>query len=162
MTVIISKLVREHAERIGMHEGRVSDYVERVVTGYIECMLWSSHCNGTAPDSVCDHRDRGEDCDASLSHDLNYGECDLSGEAWESIRADVEDFVCVNWADLYGRNEWMDAGQAGHDFWLTRNHHGTGFWDRGLGDRGDRLTSNAHPYGETYAYVGDDELIYVA
>ena len=20
--------------------------------------------------------------------------------------------------------------QAGHDFWLTRNHHGAGFWDR--------------------------------
>ena len=25
---------------------------------------------------------------------------------------------------------------AGHDFWLTRNHHGVGFWDRGFGDDG--------------------------
>lgn len=24
----------------------------------------------------------------------------------------------------------MDFDQAGHDFWLTRNGHGTGFWDR--------------------------------
>lgn len=29
--------------------------------------------------------------------------------------------------------------QAGHDFWLTRNGHGTGFWDR------------PELYGETYA-----------
>ncbi len=29
--------------------------------------------------------------------------------------------------------------QAGHDFWLTRNHHGTGFWDR------------PEIYGDTYS-----------
>ena len=165
MTVIISDLVREHAERVGLHEGQVSDYVERVVTGYIECMLWSESCRGTAPQSVCDHfgktGDERSDCDKSLSHDLNYGECDLAGEAWESIRSDVENFTVANWADLYGRNEWMDAGQAGHDFWLTRNGHGAGFWDRGLGDRGQRLTDEAHVYGEATAYVGDDGLIYV-
>jgi len=29
--------------------------------------------------------------------------------------------------------------QAGHDFWLTRNHHGVGYWDR------------PEVYGDTYA-----------
>lgn len=28
---------------------------------------------------------------------------------------------------------------AGHDLWLSSRGHGTGFWDRGLGDLGDRL-----------------------
>jgi hypothetical protein len=30
--------------------------------------------------------------------------------------------------------------QIGHDFWLTRNGHGAGFWDRGLGEVGKKLT----------------------
>lgn len=164
MTVIISKMVSEHAAEIGLPVERVSAYVESVVTGYIGTLLWSEQCNGTAPEDVCDHPgktgDERSDCDKSLEY-LNYGECDLSGDAWESIREDVESFVISNWADLYGRNRWMDPEQAGHDFLLTRNGHGAGFWDRGLGERGDRLTSNAEPYGETNAYVGDDGLIYV-
>lgn len=31
--------------------------------------------------------------------------------------------------------------QIGHDFWLTRCGHGSGFWDRGLGEVGDKLTA---------------------
>ena len=51
------------------------------------------------------------------------------------------------------------AEQAGRDFWLTRNGHGAGFWDRGLGVIGDRLTKAAHAYGEVALYVNDDNLI---
>lgn len=35
---------------------------------------------------------------------------------------------------------------AGHDFYLTRCGHGTGFWDRGLGDLGDKLADAARRY----------------
>lgn len=42
--------------------------------------------------------------------------------------------------------------QAGHDFWLTRNHHGAGFWDRGLGAIGDRLTQACRPWGSRDAF----------
>lgn len=54
----------------------------------------------------------------------------------------------------------LDDGQSGHDFWLTRNRHGAGFWDRGLGDVGDKLTDLAHAAGERDLYVGDDGLAY--
>ena len=41
--------------------------------------------------------------------------------------------------------------QNGHDFWLTRNRHGAGFWDRGYPDEvGDALTEAAHAFGEAY------------
>lgn len=39
-----------------------------------------------------------------------------------------------------------DPERAGADFWLTRNHHGAGFWD-GNWERGDELTKWAHTYG---------------
>lgn len=56
--------------------------------------------------------------------------------------------------------EGLDAGQCGRDFALTRNYHGTGFWDRGWGEVGKALTKAAHKYNEVHLYVGDDGLIY--
>lgn len=46
------------------------------------------------------------------------------------------------------------------DFWLTRNGHGVGFWDRDVGAVGDRLTKACKKFGETYLYVGDDGKIH--
>lgn len=52
---------------------------------------------------------------------------------------------------------------AGHDFWLTREEHGAGFWDRNLGELGDRLTEASKEYGGLiHLYLGDDGLIYTS
>ncbi len=46
-------------------------------------------------------------------------------------------------------------------FWLTRNGHGVGFWDRGLGEVGKKLTEICHQFGEIHLMEGDDgELNY--
>lgn len=50
--------------------------------------------------------------------------------------------------------------QAGHDFWLTRNGHGAGFWDRDLGELGDKLSNLAKTFGEVYVHSGDEGQIY--
>lgn len=51
--------------------------------------------------------------------------------------------------------------QAGHDFWLTRNGHGSGFWD---GDWPEPwasiLDEGAKCYGPFETYLGDDGKIY--
>lgn len=49
---------------------------------------------------------------------------------------------------------------AGVDFWLTRNGHGSGFWDRGNALCLNALTAAAHACGERDTYTGDDGLIY--
>ena len=54
----------------------------------------------------------------------------------------------------------LDDASAGHDFWLTRNRHGAGFWDRGLGMAGEMLTDLAHKTGERDLYAGDDGYLY--
>lgn len=52
---------------------------------------------------------------------------------------------------------------AGHDFLLTRNRHGVGFWDRKeLGALGEFLTARAQSFKEVDFYVGDDKLLHVA
>lgn len=111
----------------------MSAFVELAFDGYIECAMW------TEGDELPD--------DAQLSQG-----------AFESMRADVSAFIESAGDDVDG----LDAGQVGHDFWLTRNGHGAGFWDRGLGAVGQRLTALAESFGECDLYVGDDGLVELA
>jgi len=46
--------------------------------------------------------------------------------------------------------------RQGHDFALTRNHHGAGFLDRGYGPIGDALTDAAQIYGEANLYLDSE------
>lgn len=61
-------------------------------------------------------------------------------------------------------DEYIEKGgnseTLGHDFWFTRNHHGVGFWDRGLGGLGEQLTHHAQKFADLCAYSGDDGLVY--
>lgn len=50
-----------------------------------------------------------------------------------------------------------DSSQAGSDFYLTRNGHGAGFWDRGLGEVGRALSEASKPYGSTDEYFVNEE-----
>lgn len=119
-----------------------------MVAGYIECAFWSSNDES---------REDGGD-----PLDKNYGPEDLDPVARAEMERDCRDFVAtcteagIDLTSIWGR----PADHIGHDFWLTRHHHGAGFWDRGLGDLGDRLTRIAHEFGERPLYVGDDGRVY--
>lgn len=54
-----------------------------------------------------------------------------------------------------------DDESAGRDFWFTRNGHGVGFWDRGLGEAGDLLTAAAKKYNTLEPYLGDDGKVWL-
>lgn len=109
---------------------------------YIEAALWSSTDN--ADDQG------GEPLDA------NYSPDDIAPETLASILEDCEAFQRDNADDIGG-----DLERAGHDFWLTRNHHGAGVWDGDWDDAvGQRLTEASHVYGGVDLYVGDDGRIY--
>lgn len=58
--------------------------------------------------------------------------------------------------DVNAYLEVRSAGSFIHDYWLTRNHHGAGFWDRGLGDLGDRLTEAAQQDGDYHVWESLD------
>lgn len=98
--------------------------------------------------------------------DNNYDFNDLDSETLQAMFDDCRRFQEENAADLEAANEyityeWGAYAQAGHDFWLTRNGHGCGFWDGDWpNDMGDRLTIAAEAHGQFYLYVGDDGKIY--
>ena len=116
--------------------------LEQFVDAYIQAALWSS----TGED--------GEPLDGLYTSD------DLAPEALKEMREDCEDFYNAS-SDLFDYEDpcFSDDELAGHDFWLTRNRHSAGFWDRGI-EHGDKLTEMAHAYGECYLYVGDDGRIH--
>lgn len=89
--------------------------------------------------------------------DDRYGPDDIEELTALAMRADVLDFLALLELELGGVQ--LDDEQIGHDFWLTRNEYGAGFWDRGLGPLGDRLTELAHTYG-TYTLWDDGEVVY--
>jgi hypothetical protein len=71
--------------------------------------------------------------------------------ARRAMRADCRDFWRANRADLAVYAEARGWESAGTDFFLTRERHGTGFWDRGLSGLGERLTAACRGFGE-YGY----------
>lgn len=111
---------------------------------YVECALWSSTDDDGEP------LDDGRDAS------------DIAPEALASMVEDCKDFRDANADDLARayETEGYDESRAGHDFWLTRNGHGAGFWDRGLGGVGDKLSRASKVYGGVDLYVGDDGQVY--
>lgn len=118
-------------------------YLNRMIAGYVASMLWSSTDESDEYGGV------------PLDESNEWG--DIADETMIQIEEDCKDFIEINWNDLQD----IEPEMAGHDFWLTRNNHGAGFWDRGLGEIGKRLTESAHVFGEVYLYIGDDKLLYL-
>lgn len=123
---------------------------------YIETALWSST------------DEEGTNLDSS-----KYADVKFSQEAIERIQVD-----CVRFQDaanpLIGAFKRETDGsilnsinlsknRVAHDFWLTRNRHGAGFWD---GDYPEplakQLTDLAHSFDECDIYVGDDGRFHIA
>lgn len=97
------------------------------------------------------------DHDAGEPLDSNYDLSDIADCEREEWCSEIESFVEV--ANDLGLLSGIGDEQLGHDFTLTRNGHGTGFWDRGLGEIGKRLTNICKPFGEASAYIGEDGKI---
>lgn len=114
-----------------------------VVEAYLECALWAG-------------LDWAEEDTNPEPLDASYSVADVSDEARAETAREVADFCEANAEDLAE----IAPEMIGHDFYLTRNGHGAGFWDRGLGEIGDRLTSAAHAYGTSELYAGDDGKLY--
>lgn len=106
---------------------------------YLVCALWSS-CN-----------------EAGDPLDDDYGIEDIDPQSVKEQAEQLVDFIEANTPDI--AESGLSDEQVGHDFWLTRNRHGAGFWDRGLGAVGDRLADAAKVYGEVYIGENGDGTV---
>jgi hypothetical protein len=121
------------------------------INAYIEAALWSSTCSDGVEDDTGPLEDLAFD-------DGAFSEYSISLNSMKQIVEDCLAFIEKN-EPIF--SEHWTYEQAGHDFWLDRNGHGTGFWDRGYDDEGAELCENAAKYKEVYLlHNASLELIY--
>lgn len=126
--------------------------VSESASAYITAALWTATTEG----------DDGEDGEL-VQMDSRYTLADLAPATIAKAHDDLSRFLVTNRKDIAAAkaaNPDYDDAQIGNDFFLTRNRHGAGFWDRGIGEAGDALTEAAHRAGETELYAGDDGKLY--
>ena len=119
--------------------------MQTLTDAYIEALLWAG---------------LGDD-DEPL--DNKYEPSDIDPASRQSIENDCARFTLEAAPILAGLN--IPDSQIGHDFLLTRNRHGAGFWDspeKYGQENADKLTEISHTFGETDIYVGDDGVLYIA
>ena len=111
----------------------IADY-----SSYLECAAWSST------------DENGEPLDSYQ----------FSDKAENRLKADLDKFCEEMTQEL--DEEYDGAGgtpeQFAHDFWLTRNGHGAGFWDRGLGELGDKLSKMAKVHNSCDLYLNEETM----
>jgi hypothetical protein len=114
-----------------------TETLDAFTRAYIEAALWSSMDGET---------------DKPLDED--YGIDDLAQEAVDEMVTDCAAFQATHAEDIDAGPRRAKGGsdaheQAGHDFWLTRNGHGCGFWDGDWPEpAATRLTDGAEAFGE--------------
>lgn len=122
--------------------------IDKAFEGYLVTALWSSvdYNNDEPLDSNFDIDDISEDTRAAMLVDFR-----LFCETVNSLLDLAPGRLC----------DYLDDSRLGHDFWLTRNRHGAGFWDGDWGSLGDILTKISEKFGEIDLYVGDDGKLYI-
>jgi len=122
------------------------DPLEVFLHNYIGTALWASN------------DDAGEPMDAK------YDTEDFATETLNKMKQDSTQFLKAAGPLLaQAKQHGYSIERAAHDFWLTRNHHGVGFWGRvelEEDNLGDQLTKIAEKFGEADLYVGDDGRVY--
>ncbi len=112
---------------------------QKFFLAYAECALWASQ------------DEEGDSLDMFRVSDIHP----------ETVQAMKED--CLSFIALVKDNVGEEAlvmlaerpERAGHDFWLTREGHGAGYWDGDWEAFGEGLTAWAHTFGSFYLWVDD-------
>lgn len=121
--------------------------LDAFTAAYITCALWSTYDYSN---------EQGGD-----PFDRNYSAADIAPETLAKMQADCAQFWEDSNPEICAAE--LTAEQAGHDFWLTRNHHGAGFFDRGLPEPVEAaLMTAAHAFLEIDLYLGDDGRIHTS
>jgi hypothetical protein len=143
---VLSMEIREAAAKALI---LITDVLVNVVHGYLVCAEWAS-THTENPDTP-----EEDVVEFDSVHER------FSQEALVLAITECTSFVAKAGPTLL---DHLYPDSVGHDFWLTRNHHGAGFWDRDeldADDRGKKLTHIAQSFGGKDLVLGDDGMTYI-
>lgn len=128
LTLLIENENQEELEPVELIQSDIDDFI----IGYIAALKWATSYI----------QDDDPDCQFE-----SLEEFELSPESYVRVQEHCTEFCKNHGADLEdyaGRRSfrrWDGSAfeHVGHDFFLSQQGHGTGFWDRNCGSVGDRL-----------------------
>lgn len=115
--------------------------LEQFIAGYIKCLYFVDTGDDDQPSS-----------DRVLSDEAYEYVVDICTTFWDNYGDIVMAATCTGY-------DVTQAERAGFDFYLTRQGHGSGFWDGDWSEpHGDTLTE-ASGYSGDHVYLDDDGYI---
>ena len=150
--------------------------LNEILRGYIEAALWTeeerlkddaqSYNDTISADDEHDEKESELDKLVRLTNDFqkktidSFSREDIDANSLIKAYTDIKEFIRI--AGDVAVNEAVEEGgyeQLGHDIWLTRNHHGAGFFDHSY-ENENPLTDAAHTIRGVDLYLGDDMKLY--
>jgi hypothetical protein len=124
---------------------------ERFLAAYIETAMWADG-----------HAEMFEiDDDPTLAPEAETAMREEAGRWFDAKEPTIQ--AAIDAGGVRCGPDFDEWGHAGHDFWLTRNGHGAGYWD---GDWPEpfaaQLSEAAHKAGGRDLYLGDDGLVWAS
>lgn len=170
--IIRSKIHEEYIDSSGFLKDLSQKDANEILQGYIEAAIWTEEemLEDEATAEIDDEDDEMSDVDKIIalkgkidSKDFEYfAEEDVNVDSKISAYLDIKTFI-QKAGDEAVKEAIEKEGlfQLGMDFWLTRNGHGAGFWDRGYSnDNEKKLVQAAKDMRSKNLYVGDDFKLY--
>lgn len=111
--------------------------IEKMARSYIEAAIF------TDEEQLCEENQAAQEWGFSISESAKNDAMSECERFYKASKGLIE-------------KAGLTEEQAGHDLWLTRNGHGAGFWDRGLGDIGEKLNDLCGwktDFKETHTYL---------
>lgn len=117
---------------------------DEALSSYIQTALWST----TAAEQM------------EMEYlDEVYDITDFDDDTLQAMSKELHEFIDKYYDLVQPADKNVEISYFAHNFWLTRNGHGAGFWD-GDYKNGNKLTKAAEEYGQLELEVGDDGKIY--
>ena len=147
--------------------------LNEILRGYIDAAIWTEEERLNSEytddhDKVFDPNNNDESDNDEIENLIrknfnnksieNFSKEDIEPDSLIRAYKDIKEFVKLAGEEAI-ETAVSEYGyeHLGHDMWLTRGHHGAGFFDRGFDDDIEKsLTDAAHKLGEVDMYINDE------
>ena len=131
--------------------------IKKIMDSYLECAIWTEEerLKEEKEENLSVYGKDSELRDMIPEIDLNIH--NFSDNSKIKAYQDIKKFLEYAGDSVDGISE----EQLGHDIWLSRNGHGSGFFDRGYDKEIEtKLMDSARKMGGCDLYLGDDGVLY--
>jgi hypothetical protein len=137
-----------------------SKNIQKIIDSYLECALWTDG-------EELEEQEKKNNQETYKMDEENWDESEIKeliNDPDINIHNFDEDSLIKTYLDIkkflkiveFAVDD-IDESDIGNDLWLTRNHHGAGFWDRGYEESvAQILTKAAESLGSVSLYLDNE------